>query len=230
MYDPVHERKRTVMTVDRRNARHLRQHPGGRSPDRAKDAAILKAARASFFERGFAASTMEDIAARAGVSKVTVYKRWEDKDALFEATVKAEMAAMIAELDNEPQGDGSLAQQLNAFGYVLLRFLFSPAHVMLDRMLAFDLEQSPDMARRFFNAGPGHCRARIAGVLTDAAGRGEIVIDDPLLAAADLLSLWRGFLEKEMEFGIIAQVDDATVRFRVERGTRNFLRMVSSPQ
>lgn len=208
-------------------ARHLRQHPGGRPPDRTKDAAILRAARASFFERGFTASTIEDIAARAGVSKVTVYKRWEDKDALFEAAVKAEMAAMIAELDAEPAGDGSLAQRLNGFGHVLLRFLFSPAHVALDRMLAVDLTQSPDMARRFFDAGPGHCRARIAAMLERAASAGEIRIDDPLLAAADLLSLWRGFLEKELAFGIVRDLDDALIRARVERGTRNFLRMVA---
>ena len=206
-------------------ARQLRQHPGGRPLDRAKDAAILAAARASFFERGFAASTIEDIAARAGVSKVTIYKRWEDKDALFEATVKAEMAAMIAQLDDEPQGDGSLAQQLNAFGYVLLRFLFSPAHVALDRMLGRDLEQNPKLARRFFDAGPGHCRAQIAALLADTADRGEIEIDDPLLAAADLLSLWRGFLEKELAFGVITTVDDAMLRRRVERGTQGFLRM-----
>ncbi|PAX08551.1 TetR/AcrR family transcriptional regulator [Sphingomonas lenta] len=204
----------------------VRQISGGRRPDRTKDAAILRAARDSFFERGLAASTIEDIAARAGVSKVTVYKRFEDKEALFEAAVKAEMATMIAQLDEEPEGDGSLPQQLNAFGYVLLRFLFSPTHVALDRMLAHDLAQSPGMARRFFHAGPGHCRARIAGVLEAAAERGEIRIDDPLLSAADLLSLWRGFLEKETEFGIITHVDDATIRFRVERGTRNFLRMV----
>lgn len=187
----------------------------------------MRAARASFFERGFAASTIEDIAARAGVSKVTVYKRFEDKEALFEAAVRAEMATMIAQLDHEPAGDGSLAQQLNGFGYVLLRFLFSPSHVALDRMLAADLTQSPDMARRFFDAGPGHCRARVAGLLEAAAARGEIRIDNPLLAAADLLSLWRGFLDKELEFGIIAAIDDATVRFRVERGTRNFLRIVT---
>lgn len=202
-----------------------RQASSGRRPDRSKDTAILKAARDSFFERGLAASTIEDIAARAGVSKVTVYKRFQDKEALFEASVKAEMATMVAQLDQEPEGDGQLPQQLNAFGYVLLRFLFSPTHVVLDRVLAHDLAQSPTMARRFFDAGPGHCRARIADVLAQAAARGEIEIDDPLLAAADLLSLWRGFLEKETEFGIIDAVDDATIRFRVERGTRNFLRM-----
>ena len=200
---------------------------GGRPPDRAKDAAILQAARTSFFERGFTASTMEDIAARAGVSKVTVYKRFADKEALFEATVRAEMARMERAFDDGPGRDGPLADRLNGFGVVLLRFLFSPAHLALDRILAQDLAQSPGLARRFFDAGPGHCRARVAALLADAAGAGEIAIDDPLLAAADLFALWRGFLEKELEFGLIDTVDGRLIAARVERGTRHFMRMVS---
>lgn len=200
---------------------------GGRRPDRGKDALILTAARDSFVDRGFAGSTIEEIALQAGVSKVTVYKRFGDKEALFETAVRAEMATMVAQLDHEPGVDGPLAQHLNAFGYVLLQFLFSPAHVALDRMLAFDLARRPDLARRFFDAGPGHCRTRIVAVLDAAADRGEIAIDDPLLAAADLLSLWRGFLEQESKLGVIKGISDVDLRFRVERGTRNFLRMTA---
>ncbi len=204
-----------------------RDASGGRRPDRAKDAAILQAARASFFERGFTASTIEDIAARAGVSKVTIYKRFDDKEALFEATVRGEMAKMERAFAEGGQEDGALADRLNAFGRVLLRFLFSPAHLALDRMLAMDLAQSPGLARRFFDAGPGHCRARVGAMLAAAAGAGEIEIDDPLLAAADLFALWRGFLEKELEFGLIDAVDDALIAARVERGTRNFMKVVA---
>lgn len=210
-----------------RRASRARPASGGRPPDPAKDAAILRAARTSFHERGFTASTIEDIAAQAGVSKVTVYKRFEDKEALFEATVRAEMAVMERAFDDGPGGDGSLAGRLDGFGMVLLRFLFSPAHVALDRMLAHDLHTSPGLARRFFDAGPGHCRARVATLLEAAAREGEIEIDDPLLAAADLFALWRGFLEKELQFGIIAAVDDELIASRVARGTRRFMRMVA---
>jgi TetR/AcrR family transcriptional repressor of mexJK operon len=207
--------------------RRTGQLPGGRPPDRAKDAAILQAARASFFERGFSASTIEDIAARAGVSKVTIYKRFDDKDALFEAIVRGEMARMTGDFDRGHPVQGTLAQRLNAFGIVLLSFLFSPAHLALDRMLSHDLAQSPGLARRFFDAGPGHCRALVGAMLADAAKAGEIEIDDPLLAAADLFALWRGFLEKELQFGLIDAVDDGLITERVERGTRNFMKVVT---
>jgi TetR/AcrR family transcriptional repressor of mexJK operon len=202
------------------------RRPGGRPLDRTKDQAILDGARLCFFERGFAAATMEEVAARAGVSKVTVYKRFEDKEGLFEAVVRREMTVMEEAFEAWPYSDGSLAERLNAFGSILLRFLYSAEHRLLDRMLAHDLKHSPEMARRFFNAGPGACRARLAAMLAEAAARGEIAIDDPLLAAADVSALWSGFIPKEVEFAITPPVDGALIDERVRRGTRLFLKAV----
>ena len=202
-----------------------RPRSGGRSPDPAKDEAILNGARACFFEDGFGATTIERVAARAGVSKVTVYKRFEDKDGLFEAVVRHEMAKMQQAFESWPFMDGSLVERLNAYGSILLRFLFSTEHMLLDRMLAHDLKHSPEMARRFFDLGPGACRARIAEILANADARGEIAIDDPLLAAADLFALWKGFVDKELDFKIIGPVSGDTVDARVQRGTRLFMKM-----
>lgn len=203
-----------------------RPRSGGRSPDPAKDEAILDGARASFFERGFAAATIEEVAARAGVSKVTVYKRFEDKEALFEAVVRREMTRMEEAFETWPYVDGSLAERLNAFGSILLRFLYSTEQVALDRMLAHDLKHSPEMARRFFKAGPGACRTRLAKMIAEAAAQGEIAIDDPLLAASDVFALWSGFIPKEVAFAMTPPVDGALIDERVRRGTRLFLKAV----
>ncbi len=208
----------SLAPIDR--ARNL----GGRKPDRAKDEAILQAARACFFERGFTAATIEEIASRAEVSKVTIYKRFHDKESLFEAVVGSAMAEMERACE-EGDNTGMLAERLVRFGVILLRFLFHPSHVSLDRMLAVEFMHMPELARRFFEAGPARSRARLAAMLDDAAQRGEIVIDDPLLAAADLLSLWLGFLEKELKFGIVTELADAEIDRRVARGTELFLRM-----
>jgi TetR/AcrR family transcriptional regulator, mexJK operon transcriptional repressor len=207
--------------------RKVRSRSGGRSPDPTKDEAILESARACFFDDGFSATTMERVAARASVSKVTVYKRFVDKDALFEAVVRHEMAKMEHAFRSWPFRDGSLVERLNAYGSILLRFLFSTEHMLLDRMLAHDLKHSPAMARRFFDVGPGACRAQLAQILGDAAERGEIVIDDPLLAAADLFSLWKGFIDKELEFKVLQFVSGEYIDARVKRGTRLFMKMVS---
>lgn len=60
----------------------LRQRTAGRL-DRSRDPAILNAALAVLRENGYAAANMNDIAARAGVGKAAIYRRWSSKAALI---------------------------------------------------------------------------------------------------------------------------------------------------
>lgn len=186
----------------------------------------MQAARDCFFEKGFAAATMEEIAARAGVSKVTVYSRFPDKHALFEGFVRAQMASMASSVEAEDVRGGTLEQRLNAFGVALLSFLFDPAHVDFKRAMMLLLRDMPEFARRFFDAGPGSCRTVVASVLAEADARGEILCADAVAAAEDLMSLWKGFDDVEMEFGLIDGLDAARIAEKVARGTTGFLRMV----
>ncbi|OCG89579.1 TetR/AcrR family transcriptional regulator, partial [Xanthomonas euvesicatoria] len=55
----------------------------GRPKDLGKRAAILGAARTMFMEQGYAGVSMDGIAAQAGVSKLTVYSHFGDKESLF---------------------------------------------------------------------------------------------------------------------------------------------------
>ncbi|WP_309603510.1 TetR/AcrR family transcriptional regulator [Sphingomonas sp.] len=214
-------------SVQKLQAEIVGRASGGRPRDPGKDKAILEAARDTFFERGFNRTAMEEVAARAGVSKVTLYKRFADKEALFEAVVRREVEKMVEEFENWPYDDGSLPERLNAFGSILLRFLFSTRHHLLDRMLSQEFATKPDMARRFYEAGPGSCRSRLGTMLADSADHGEITVDDPLMAAADLVSLWMGSLQKELDFRIIeTPIPDPMIDERVRRGTRLFLKTV----
>ncbi|MGH8963966.1 MAG: TetR/AcrR family transcriptional regulator, partial [Actinomycetes bacterium] len=61
----------------------------GRPRSAAADAAILRAARELLVEHGIAATSIEQIAKRAGTSKVTVYRRWRTKDDLLAAAVES---------------------------------------------------------------------------------------------------------------------------------------------
>lgn len=55
----------------------------------ARPAELLDAALSEFFEKGFAAARLEDIATRAGVSKGTIYRYFDSKEDVFEALVTA---------------------------------------------------------------------------------------------------------------------------------------------
>ncbi|GAA4760921.1 efflux system transcriptional repressor MexL [Stakelama sediminis] len=201
-----------------------RQRRAGRPPDPAKDAAILRAARELFFARGFVATTIEDIAQEAAVSKVTVYKRYGDKETLFEQALRTEVDNMAQAFEIGDQSASGLEERLNAFGIKLMRFVFRPKHVALDRVSAQVFMQMPELGRRVYDAGVGQIRHYLSNALEEACDRGILVCDNPELAAEDLHSLWRGFTDVELKFGARKHIDDEIIEQRVRHGTRTFLR------
>ena len=196
----------------------------GRPFDPVKRDVILSAARSAFFERGFNAATIEDIAARASVSKVTIYKWFGDKETLFEAMVRSQSARMSQALNDAAADGANIEAQLNVFGAALLEFMFHPDHIALDRILAPELRQMPALGRRFYAAGPGQCRALLSAVVAEADSRGCISVDDPDFAAEMLLAMWKGFADVELKFGMATSCDPQMINKRVARGTRLFLR------
>lgn len=200
----------------------------GRPRDPAKYNAIIEAARAAFFARGFHSATIDDIAQAAGVSKVTVYSRFGDKETLFEEVIRTENARMTQMFEAEMASGQDLEAQLNGFGLVLAGFKFSEEHVAVDRVLLHEIALIPELAQRFIEAGPRLCMSRLTEVISEAAARGEIEVDDPALAADDLIGLWLGAGDLEIKLGVAPLPDEQTVRRRVTRATRLFLKMVGS--
>ena len=89
-------------TQERGNARLLRTRL---STDRlrsiepaARREAILDAALTVFAERGFEAARLDDVAARAGVAKGTLYLYFKDKEALFEEVVRSAVSPVVERL------------------------------------------------------------------------------------------------------------------------------------
>lgn len=198
----------------------------GRPRDPAKYAAIVEAARGAFFARGFHAATIEDIAQAAGVSKVTVYSRFGDKETLFEEVMRAESARMAAVFDDGLREGRALEVRLNAYGTTLMGFMFSEEHLAIDRVLMNEISQLPALAQRFYRAGPELCLGRLAAVLGGAAAKGEIEIDDPWRAAEDLCGLWKGISDFGVKLGVAPIPLPEEIRARVERGTGLFMKMV----
>src|ERR1700731_1211008 len=68
----------------------------------ARRAAIVQAALDEFCARGFAATRIDDVAARAGVAKGTIYLYFDDKEALFREIVTTMLVPLIATLEAPP--------------------------------------------------------------------------------------------------------------------------------
>lgn len=199
----------------------------GRPRDAAKRDAILQSAHELFFARGVEATTIEDVAAGAQVSKVTVYSHFGDKLTLFEACVRRAVSMMEQGLIQSPPKGASLPDSLFAMGVPLLRFLTSEEMVAFDRSLAVEASRHPELATRFFEAGPYYCRSKLAEMIVAARDRGEVAIDDPIRGAEDLVGLWLGLMHKELSMGRVPSPTQAQIEDRVRHGISVFMRAYS---
>jgi TetR/AcrR family transcriptional regulator, mexJK operon transcriptional repressor len=177
-----------------------------RPVDLAKQDAILAAARAEFFSVGYAAASIERIAAAAAVSKVTIYNRFQNKERLFSAVIGNECVKMRGEIQELSETSEDLRSNLMAFAWSILRFLSSPDIIRFERMIAAEVERYPEMGTLFLNAGPYQMKALIAQMFAEAMGHGLLVKDDPEIAAAHFYGMVKGFNDIEWRF---LNADDA---------------------
>jgi TetR/AcrR family transcriptional repressor of mexJK operon len=196
----------------------------GRPKDPAKHAAIVAIATRLFAELPYETVTMEAVAAQAGVSKMTVYSHFSDKEALFETIVAAVSESMMREAVAPDRRDQSLQQRLEAFGIGFLTVILRPHVVAMVHSLPGALRGNPALAQRFYDAGPGRIRDALAAIIADAAASGELVVDVPALAADDLVNLWEGCLPAQVAFGIADLATPEEIIRRARRGTAVFLR------
>jgi TetR/AcrR family transcriptional regulator, mexJK operon transcriptional repressor len=161
---------------------------------------IVAAASAAFFDNGYSATSIEEIARRAGVSKVTVYNRFGDKQALFTAAIAHECAGMEASLCLDFSGAETLRDQLLRFGEAMLTFLGRPELIRFENMLGGEMERHPELGALFLEAGPRRMKANLGRIIAAGAARGEIRVDDPLLAAEMLAGMLKGFVDLERRF------------------------------
>ncbi len=195
----------------------------GRPVDEAKREAIVEAAAHAFFDVGYAASSIEQIAIDAGVSKVTVYNHFGDKRALFAASVEHECEKMRGYFSIEAfPPDAPIRTRLTAIGTAMMRFLSRPEMVQFERRIAAETEAEPELGRAFLQAGPWRMKQAFGGFLAMASERGELAIEDPLLAAEQFVSMCKGMGDLERRFG--ATPGETDERRRLEGAVDVFLK------
>ncbi|WP_291134434.1 TetR/AcrR family transcriptional regulator [Erythrobacter sp.] len=193
----------------------------GRPADRAKRAAILEAATRSFFDHGFAATSIEQVAADAGVSKVTVYNHFGDKRSLFAASVDRECDKMRGHFSISQAGEGTIRERLRTIGEAMVAFLARPEMIRFEHRIAAETESDPDLGRAFLEAGPWRMKTEFAAFLEHAAEAGELLIADPAIAAEQFVSMCKGMGDLDRRFG--ARPDPQESLQRIERAVDVFL-------
>ncbi|QKG70384.1 TetR/AcrR family transcriptional regulator [Erythrobacter mangrovi] len=173
----------------------------GRPTDSAKREAIVAAARDAFFERGFAATSIEQIAADAGVSKVTVYNHFGDKRALFAAAVEEQCGIMRQHFTIAHIAKGSLRERLTTIGEAMVAFLSREEMIQFDRRIAAETEHDPEIGLAFLTAGPHRMKGAFTAFITAMHDAGELQVEDPALAAEQFASMCKGMGDLDRRYG-----------------------------
>ncbi|MCB2101173.1 MAG: TetR/AcrR family transcriptional regulator [Rhodobacterales bacterium] len=189
-----------------------------------KRRSILDAASRAFLAHGYGATSMDQVAQDAGVSKRTIYHHFGSKEGLFSALIAMRCERIDAELDRAENGGRlDVEAALMEMGHRFMGLILSEEGQSMDRILTAEAVRFPQLGEIFFEAGPENLTNRIAAFLETRAARGEIAIDDSYRAAACFLMMIQGKVVKCAMMCPDRVGGPDEIRQAVEYGVRLFL-------
>ena len=163
----------------------------------ARPGEILDAALACFAEHGFAATRLDAVAKRAGVTKGTLYLYFPNKEELFKAVVRQAIVANIA------RGEALVAESAEPAAVLLERLIHHWAELIptpasaIPKLVLAEAGNFPDLARFYLDEVVNRGRELIRGVIQKGIVRGEFRAVDVesgtycVIAPMVLAMLWR---------------------------------------
>jgi AcrR family transcriptional regulator len=146
---------------------------------------ILMAAKDAFIERGFAATSMDDVAARAGTTKRTVYNNFGSKERLLDAVI--DHALTLFEASAPPLDPGADTIQITQFCEVALQLTTWRAAIGLQRMLVTEGPNFPHLAERLSRRTSAALSEPLSRLL-ETRGSDETAAKQHAIRAIDLLT------------------------------------------
>ncbi len=150
---------------------------------------ILAVATRAFLTDGYAATSIEMIAASAGVAKRTLYARWRGKPALFRAVLERLMARWLATPEPLAKAADGLEGVLLQTARRALAVALQPDALALHRLVIAESGRFPELAEMVRQSGAAAGVARITGLLAAEMAAGRLALLDPGFAAEQFLHL-----------------------------------------
>lgn len=192
----------------------------GRPKDLEKRAAILAAAKRLFPRSGFEGTSMDAIAAEAGVSKLTVYSHYTDKETLFVAAIRECCEEQMPESLFSVDIKGPVRRQLEAIARAFFALITQPESIALHRLLTAGNGTSAKLAQLFWDSGPRLVHESFENFLRKEVEAGQLDIVDVPRAASQFFALLKGELHARLMCGcslsITAEEVDAHLQATVE--------------
>lgn len=196
----------------------------GRPKDLGKRAAILDVAKRLFSQNGFDGVSMDQIAAGAGVSKLTVYSHFGDKESLFSAAIRAKCEEQLPSTLFLAGLEGSLREQLTAIARAFFQLITSEEAIAMHRMMMVPGTGDTHVRELFWQAGPQLVKDAFGDFLRPRVARDELRIPDIARATSQFFCLIRGELHMQMLCGMCCGAAPGDVECHIEATVDLFLR------
>jgi len=162
-----------------------------RMHDPQKSGAILKAATHLFLKYGYLATTMDEVARKAKVTKQTVYAYHTSKDELFKQMLIA-LCDRYEQAKPQVFGNEPFKVQLLKQGMVILNLITHPDVMATTRLVISESERHPKLARLYYESGTQRLVQMISQFFDEYNRRGEIAIPNTISAASYFLAMLKG--------------------------------------
>jgi AcrR family transcriptional regulator len=186
----------------------------------------VDAARQVFLRHGYADTSIEMIAAEAGVSKQTIYNHFGGKEQLFRGAIQAvqetAVAAAVAEFAGQFAETGDIDRDLRAAVRLIAQAIMRGDVAAFRRLVITEQLRHPELMEEWTQAAPGLERF-LARQIKQQASRGTVEVDDPGLAARQLMMLVFNEAVSQSRYGL-RPLSDAELTTIVNDGVGMWLR------
>ncbi|MES2904395.1 MAG: TetR/AcrR family transcriptional regulator [Pseudomonadota bacterium] len=171
--------------------------------------AMLCAAHELFVEKGFDATTLNDIVRHSGGSLATLYDMFENKPGLLRALVTERCVTSDGALQTAMATQAPLDQSLRAIAEEMLDRFLDPTYVGLFRVVIAQCIAHPDLGRQIYDSGPVICQVRAADFFREQMAKGAMAQGDPIVVSILFFQMICGNFLSQLAFGLPVELTPA---------------------
>jgi AcrR family transcriptional regulator len=195
-----------------------------RRPDGETRQIIYEAARHEFADNGFASTSMEAVARRAGVSTKTLYRLIPNKATLFEGMVSDRLDTFVSEVNLHADDHGNIQEALSAALMACADLALDKEVIALQRMILQEAGQFSEIAGMFYANAIHRTTIALADWLQVQQKRGLLALEDVEEAAGMLLGMVASAPRRAAMFGGVPLPSRPEIEARVRTCAALFLR------
>ena len=189
----------------------------------ARRKAFMDAATKVFLEKGYAGATLDDVIARSGGSRQTLYALFGGKQGMFEALVAERSASIFEPFQADDINDLPPEAFLPKLGARYLAIITTPEALGMFRIVVSESMARKEIGEMFWRAGPGNARILLARYFAAQVKRQALRLDDPEQAAREFIGMLLGTMHMECLFGLRSAPGPEEIDVSVGNVVKQFL-------